>query len=59
MNGADPQAGRTGQSQFDLVAHYAKRIRAERSRMGGVGHSWESPGIGGQTPLRAATGQGA
>lgn len=59
MNGVNLPGDDTGQSQFDLIAHYAKRIRTERSRLGSVRHSWEGSGVGGQAPMSAATGQGA
>lgn len=30
-------------SHFDLASHYAKRIGAERSRLGFAGHEWSEP----------------
>lgn len=44
MNIVPVHAERVDGSHFDLATYYAKRIRAERERLGYCGHSWnEAP----------------
>lgn len=55
MQHANPRADGDCQSQFDMIDHYAKRIDAERRRMGYGGHHWLQMPASGQTGLAGET----
>ena len=46
MHGAHASAGPARRKHSDLTNHYAKRIRAERERLGFLGPDWQEAPTG-------------